>query len=172
MVGGLSFAIFLLFQGFQMFCSCGARTQKGKFPAEDISHIVCTGTLTKTHWVCQWFRLWVHFFMISHPKTTCGINLGFKVKGTFSILDNHWTIWKKYERRVFVPRFMCLGKGVNEKPHRGKWKEGRVEEHFRMGASQEMLFSSPASTLLLSFFSVRFLINPFAPSWRAFSYGR
>jgi hypothetical protein len=38
----------------------------------------------------------------------------------------------------------------------------RVEEHFRMGASQEMLFMSPSSTLLLSFFSVRFLINPFA----------
>jgi hypothetical protein len=41
-------------------------------------------------------------------------------------------------------------------------RRGRVEEHFRMCASQEMLFMSPSSTLLLSFFSVRFLINPFA----------
>jgi hypothetical protein len=40
----------------------------------DISHIVCTGTLTKTHWGFQCFRLWVHFF-ISRPKTTCGCNL-------------------------------------------------------------------------------------------------
>jgi hypothetical protein len=31
-----------------------------------------------------------------------------------------------------------------------------------MGASQEMLFNSPSSTLLLSFFSVRFLVSPFA----------
>ena len=34
------------------------------------------------------------------------------------------------------------GKIGYEKPHWRKMKEGRVEEHFRMGASQEMLFMS------------------------------
>ena len=70
-VGGFIFCHFFAFPGFQMFCSCGARTQKGQVSSRelwDISHIACTGTLTKTHWVFQCFRLWLHFFYFTRQK--------------------------------------------------------------------------------------------------------
>jgi len=72
MVGGLSFAIFLL-SNVLFVWGANPKGQVSGRGLWDILHIFCTGTLTKTHWAFQWFRLWVNFF-ISHPKTTCGID--------------------------------------------------------------------------------------------------